>query len=258
MDEALKEQLVARFRDYLDRASPPEPEADFDPDLDWDSESRDPDEPIETEAEIETEVEIEPDAPDLFTLLTEVATLKNEVKLESRQVKGALDEFRALFEALQTSQTRLDEETKRRRDSERRLDQDAQRELLLELLDLRDRLETGHAQARRFRPGVFGQRKAQAFVGSMAEGLAISLRRLDETLARREVRALDVLGHRFDPHRMRAGEVADDPEQPEGVVVEELRKGFLIGERLLRPAEVRVNRPSRARVRHVDKPRLNH
>lgn len=254
MDEVLKEQLVTRFRAYLDRAAPPDPAADSD--LDWDSEARDPDAPIEVEPE--TETGIEPEAPDLFTLLAELAVLKNEVRLESRQVKGALDEFRALFEALQTSQTRLDEEIKRRRESERRLDQDAQRELLLELLDLRDRLETGHAQARRFRPGGFGQRKAQTFVGSMAEGLAISLRRLDETLARREVRAFEALGHRFDPHRMRAGEVADDPDQPEGVVVAELRKGFLIGERLLRPAEVRVNRPNRERVRHSDKPRLNH
>jgi molecular chaperone GrpE len=248
MDEALKEQLVARFREYLDRASPPEP------DLDWDSESRDPDEPIE--AEIETEIAA--DAPDLFTLLAELAALKNEVKLESRQVKGALDEFRSLFEIVQTSQTRLDEEAKRRRESERRLEQEAHRELLLELLNLRDRLEAGHHQARRFRPGWFGQHRAQAFVGSMAEGLAISLRRLDETLARREVRAFDTLDHRFDPHRMRANDLADDPERPEGVVVEELRKGFLIGDRLLRPAEVRVNRPSRARARTPDKPRLNH
>jgi molecular chaperone GrpE len=184
--------------------------------------------------------------PDLFTLLAEVATLKNEVKLESRQVKGALDEFRALFEALQTSQTRLDEETGRRRDSERRPIQDAQRDLLLELLDLRDRLEG------RARPGAtlssrrFGQRKAQAFVGSMAEGLAISLRRLDETLARREVRAFEALGHRFDPHtdaRRRGGRPSRATRA--GIVVRELRKGFLIGERLLRPAEVKVNRPSR-------------
>lgn len=254
MDAALKEQLVARFRAYLDQASPPEPEAESA--LDWDSESRDPDQPIEEAIEYETE--IAPEAPDLFTLLAELAALKNEVKLESRQVKGALNEFRALFEALQTSQTRLDEEAKRRRDSERRCEQDAHRELLLELLDLRDRLEAGHSQARRFRPGWLERRRARAFIGSMAEGLAISLRRLDETLARREVQAFEVLGHRFDPHRMRASEVADDPDQPEGVVVEELRKGFRVGERLLRPAEVRVNRPSRERVRHSDKPRLNH
>jgi len=39
-------------------------------------------------------------------------------------------------------------------------------------------------------------------------------------------------------------EVGKDPAQPEGRVVRELRKGFLLGDTLLRPAEVAVNRPA--------------
>jgi molecular chaperone GrpE len=218
MDEAVKEALLARFRAYLDS---PAVEA----------------EPGGAAAEAER-------APDLFTLLAELSALKNEVKLESRQVKSALDEFRSLFDALREANARLAEEQERRREQEQMAAQQGQKELLLALLDLRDRLQAGHEQALRFRPGWLTGRSAASFVTSMAEGMAMNLRRLDELLARREVRPLSVVGQGFDPRTMHAAELARDPEQPDGRVVGELRKGFMHGDRLLRAAEVVVNRTS--------------
>lgn len=244
MDEAVKDQLLDRFRAYLDQAM----EAELD------------------DAEMDDDA-----APDLFTLLAEVAALKNEVKLESRQVKGALDEFRSLFDSLRDKEARLDEERAHRRAAERAAEQRSQKDLLLELLELRDRLEAGQEQARRFRPGLLGRRSAKPFVASMAEGMAMNLRRLDESLARRGVRPLTVVGRPFDPHSMHAAEIATDPGLPQGRVVAELRKGFMHEDALLRPAEVVVNRAPDAVVpssveaavdrpaahKHA-KPRLNH
>lgn len=180
--------------------------------------------------------------PDLFTLLAELAALKNEVKLESRQVKSALDDFRALFDTLREANACLSDEQERRREQDRKADQQGQKDLLLELLELRDRLQAGLDQARRFRPGWLAGR-AVGFVASMAEGMSMNLRRFDETLARRGVRELPALGQTFDPHTMHAAELARNPYRPAGVVVGELRKGFLYQDRLLRPAEVVVNRP---------------
>lgn len=217
MDEATKDQLMAAFRAYLDRAGT----------LD------DPDAAPEAET-----------APDLFTLLAELAALRNEVKLESRQVKSALDEFRSLFDTLRESGARLGEEQERRREQERLADQQGQKDLLLDLLDLRDRLQAGQEQARRFRPGWFDGR-ATGFIVSMAEGLEMNLRRFDETLARRGVTPLPAVGQPFDPHTMHAAELVNQPARPAGIVVRELRKGFLLHDRLLRPAEVAVNRPGR-------------
>jgi molecular chaperone GrpE len=77
----------------------------------------------------------------------------------------------------------------------------------------------------------------------MADGLAMNLRRLDETLFRRGVRPLPVVGETFDPHTMHASELARDSSLAEGLVIEELRKGFLYQDKLLRAAEVVVNRP---------------
>lgn len=213
MDEVAKEQLVARFRAYLDTA----PTAGDEPQ--------------------------EPEAPDLFSLLAEVAALKTEVKVESRQVKAALDQFRELFDLLRQAHGRLEEELERRREGAELERQAAERDLLLELLELRDRLQAGLDQGRGYRPGWLARRGgAGEFVAGMSEGLAISLRRLDETLLRRGVRPVAVVGEPFDAQTMHAAEVTEDRDRPHGEVVGELRRGFLHGERLLRAAEVIVNK----------------
>jgi molecular chaperone GrpE len=219
MEEAVKDALAARFRAYLDRAE-------------------------ELELGATDEIEEGEPAPDLFTLLVEVSALKTEAKLESRQVKSALDEFRSLFDSLRESNARLSDEQERRREQDQTARRQDQKGLLLELLDLRDRLQAGHDQAVRFRPGWLAGRSGAEFVTSMAEGMAMNLRRLDEILSRRGVRPLAAAGQDFDPQTMHAVEVESDPGQPQGRVVRELRKGFLYGDRLLRAAEVVVNRPA--------------
>lgn len=225
MDQATREQLIARFADYLDRTAESE---------DVQSES------IGSESIGSDDTD---EIPDLFTLLAEVSALKNEVKIESRQVKGALDQFRDVFGLVSQAQTRLEEGQTQRLEAERRARQDAERDLLRELLDLRDRLQAGYDQARRYHPGWLPRhRKSRVFVAAMAEGLGMNLRRLDDTLARRGIQPLRVQGQRFDPQTMHATEVAQDPTQTDGIVLAELRRGFTQGDRLLRPAEVVVNR----------------
>lgn len=215
MDTAARDELIARFGAYLEAVgeAPPGPA---------------------------------PSAPDLFTLLSELAALKNEVKIESRQLKSALDQFRELFDSLRQANDRLGGELERRREEEQRARQQSERELLLELLELRDRLQAGHEQAQRYRPGWLARRgRAAEFVGGMAEGLGMSLRRLDETLTRRGVEALAALGRPFDPQTMQVGEIVQDRSRPDGEVLGELRAGFRHGDRLLRPAEVIVNKAQR-------------
>jgi molecular chaperone GrpE len=215
MDAATREDLLARFAAYLE---------DLEDDL-----------PELAEGDEQT--------PNLFALLAELAALKNEVRLESRQVKTALDQFRDAFELVRDAQSRLVETEAQRADADKRARADRERDLILELLELRDRLQAGHDQARRYQPGWMARRGgAESFVSGMADGLAMSLRRLDETLARRDVRALPVLGARFDPLTMHAAETGRDPARPGGTVLAELRRGFVQGGRLLRPAEVSVNR----------------
>ncbi|MBW6494973.1 MAG: nucleotide exchange factor GrpE [Burkholderiaceae bacterium] len=81
-------------------------------------------------------------------------------------------------------------------------------------------------------------------VESLIEGAQVTLRQLDSVFERNKVVAIDPLGEKFDPNRhqaistIAAGQTKP-PVQPDHVAVV-LQKGYLIHDRILRPALVIV------------------
>jgi len=75
-------------------------------------------------------------------------------------------------------------------------------------------------------------------------GVELIHRQLGEMLRKRGVTTLDTLGSDFDPHLHQAVAYEESAGAREGEVVGELRKGYRLGERLLRPALVRVAKAS--------------
>jgi len=68
------------------------------------------------------------------------------------------------------------------------------------------------------------------------------LRRIDRLLADRRIVATKTVGRPFDPRLAAAVATVEDPAAADGIVVEEVRPGFLWQGELLRPAEVIVAR----------------
>ena len=216
MDDSLKQALIDRFRGYLDMAQDGE---------------EPPDDPGET--------------ADLFSVLVEVAALRSEVRRESRLVKEALEQFRGVFDTLQASQATLQRELDRARTETRDQAQSALRPLLLDVIDLRDRLVAAlklSAAARpRWRDRLW--RRDRSGVAAWQEGLRMTLRRLDQVLLDRRVVATQLAGLPFDPRLARAiGTAADSSMAAEGTVIEEVRAGFLWDDQVLRTAEVIVSK----------------
>jgi molecular chaperone GrpE len=77
-------------------------------------------------------------------------------------------------------------------------------------------------------------------VDAYRRGVELIQRRLEELLRRRGVTPVEALGADFDPNYHQA--VAHDPAdgRRDGEVVEEFRRGYMLGERLLRPSMVKV------------------
>lgn len=182
---------------------------------------------------------------DLYTLFGELAALKNEVRIESRQVKGALDQFRALVEPLQMGHAALQEEIVRLKEEKRLAGREALRPLLLSLLDLRDRLEAGLTMSpgKRWHRRLFKRlcRKEQEMLDAWRTGQGMLLGRLDRTLTVHEVHPLDLVNRPLDPRLARAVRVERHKGVANGLVLAELRRGFLWHGELLRLAEVVVN-----------------
>jgi molecular chaperone GrpE len=79
---------------------------------------------------------------------------------------------------------------------------------------------------------------------SYLAGFELIHRQLHDLLRKRGVTILETLGTDFDPHLHQAVAYEESPGAREGEVVGELRKGYKLGERLLRPAMVRVAKAS--------------
>lgn len=72
------------------------------------------------------------------------------------------------------------------------------------------------------------------------EGIEATLRELDAVLARNGVTKIEALGQPLDPNKHQAMiEIATEQAEP-GTVVEEMQSGYMIRDRLLRPALVGV------------------
>ena len=77
----------------------------------------------------------------------------------------------------------------------------------------------------------------------LLEGVHATLRQLSQALERNRVQAIaPPAGTKFDPHQHQAISVVP-AEQEAGTVVTVLQKGYLIAERVLRPALVTVSAP---------------
>jgi len=213
MDEQIKEELIEQFRAYLD--------SDFTPE-----------EPAET--------------LDQMALFNELVGLKNEVRRESRQLKGALDDFRLAFSSLDHAQQDAAKMLQHIERQERESARAAFKPVILGLVELYDRIGAGLDS----KPpkGSFilrllptGQ-QGQKWLSGHLEGQRMLLGRVVDLLNQCGVSVMDARGTPFDPSFMKAVGFASDPRQENGTVLHENRQGFRQEGRILRPAEVIVNK----------------
>ena len=121
LDSAERECLVDEFRACLERAAAPR----------------------ETWPEAHDEAPAaEPPAVDLATLLSEMAVLKSELRLQSRQFKNTLEELRLFGNDLRQHGERLQRDVDRAREQAAAIQGQTEKKFLLAILDLRDRLQS--------------------------------------------------------------------------------------------------------------------
>lgn len=74
------------------------------------------------------------------------------------------------------------------------------------------------------------------------EGVEITARQLDAVFEKFAIRVVDPQGEKFDPHRHQAISQVESDQEP-NTVVTVLQKGYLLHDRVLRPALVMVAKP---------------
>jgi molecular chaperone GrpE len=220
VDQPIKESLLDRFRTYLD--------------------GLDDNELGGAPAALDETGE----ATDLFSVFVELAATRNEARTQSRLIKDALDQFRTVFDTLQSSHAAMEQELKDARARSREQMRAALRPLLLDIIDVRDRLAAGLASGAPPRSKNWYKRWLRKAPESdpWRDGMSMTLRRLDQLLADRRVTPIQTIDRPFTPSLARVVATIDDPTIVDGLVVAESRTGFTWEDELLRPAEVKVAR----------------
>jgi molecular chaperone GrpE len=83
---------------------------------------------------------------------------------------------------------------------------------------------------------------AQSGVKALIEGVELTERELFKALEKNGVRQFTPQGEKFDPNRHQAMFEVPDAAVPAGSIVQVVQPGYMIGERVLRPALVGVSK----------------
>lgn len=79
--------------------------------------------------------------------------------------------------------------------------------------------------------------------GSIRKGVEMIEAQLSQILAGHGLQRIDAKGSPFDPHQHEALAVEETPHVPENTVVDVMLPGYLLKERVIRPAVVKVAKP---------------
>jgi len=143
------------------------------------------------------------------------------------QLQSDLERFRDL--ALR-SQADFDNFRKRSAREKEEAIRYANASLLERLIPIIDNFELGLAAA------------GSAEQSPILAGMTMVAKQLNDFLAEAGVTAIDATGQTFDPNLHEAIAQEHDPKVPEGHVIRQVRKGFKLKDRLLRPANVIVSK----------------
>jgi molecular chaperone GrpE len=146
--------------------------------------------------------------------------------LDGEEVQRQRDDY---YDRLLRKTAEFDNYRKRVERDRQSMAESAAADLVRDLLPLVDDLE----RALKADAGVDGAE-------SYRRGVELIHRQLLEILRRRNVKPIEALGADFDPHFHQAVSHEPAPGRREGEVIEEFARGYMIGERLLRPAMVKV------------------
>jgi molecular chaperone GrpE len=151
---------------------------------------------------------------------------------ESDAVTSLQREKNALQDRLLRTAAEFDNYRKRIERERRELSEFAAADVLTELLPILDNLERAL------------QAPSAGDADVYRKGVEMIQRQMLDLLRKRGVTPIEAVGADFDPNYHQAVTHDTSPGHRDGEVIEELQRGYMLGERLLRPAMVKVAKTS--------------
>jgi molecular chaperone GrpE len=155
---------------------------------------------------------------------TEMETLREQLKKKEAEAEEYLNKYKYLLADYDNYRKRVERESEIivRREIEK---------FLMKLIDLRDDYVRAVETARRSETPE-----------TIVDGLESVLKNLDSILKEEGVKEIDAIGKAFDPNVHEAISFIDNDEYPENTIIVEIRKGYMLSDRVIRPSLVEVSK----------------
>jgi len=165
---------------------------------------------------------------------------------EYSKLKEEADKAKVYWDRLLRLQADFDNTRKRLEKEKQDFVKFANEGMILELLNVLDDLE---------RTVDLAQSKHQD-LPAFLKGVEMILAHLYEMLKEYGVKPIEAQGKLFDPHYHEALMQAENKDVPEHTIVEELQKGYLLNDRVIRTAKVKVSKRTENREQRTEDGRV--
>lgn len=93
-----------------------------------------------------------------------------------------------------------------------------------------------------FERTIAAARKSPSDVKELLKGIEMVYGRMQQLLKKYDVREIECEGKKFDPHCHEALIAEDAADQEDGTILEVFQKGYMLGDRVVRTAKVKVSK----------------
>jgi len=149
------------------------------------------------------------------SLKKELNKLKDEIKKLKREVKEKDEKLLRSYADLQNYYKRTEKESQYKED-------ETKRKYLSELIELKELLKKAYEDK------------------DPRAGLQLMLNNLENFFEKEQIKYIDCVGKKFDHNIHHAVTTIEEDDCEDGIIVEEVKKGYLVDDKLLRPSQVIV------------------
>lgn len=161
----------------------------------------------------------------------EVEALRTQLSLSQEKGRETMARLQEVHERMLRSAADLENYRKRAEKEKEQTRKFGAEKILSDFLPVLDNLDR-----------ALDHTNSSADFASLMQGVSMTRKLFEDTLAKHGVQPIPAVGHAFDPHVHEAIQQVDDPELPPNQVISELVPGYTLNDRLLRPALVIVSR----------------
>lgn len=163
----------------------------------------------------------------------EISSLRSQVKAVKEELKSTDKETGEYLDYLKRLKAEFENYKRRSQKERERIVSWSNEDLIKQFLPVLDDLERAVDSSQQSKN-----------LASLMEGMRMILDQLKAILQKQGLQEIQAKGEEFDPHYHEALMSVDLTEYPDNLVVEEMRKGYKLNNKILRPAMVKVNKRS--------------